>query len=92
MTAMDPDKALAALRSQVEEGEGRIKELQTENRQLRGQVKRLSKTEVELYGIQGQLDSQMLFYQQLYEVGKQLTTTTELSEEQAKTHPEEHHN
>ncbi|MBT3259730.1 MAG: response regulator [Deltaproteobacteria bacterium] len=80
MTAMDPDKALAALRSQVEEAEGRVKKLQKENRQLSGQVKRLSKTEVELYGIQGQLDSQMLFYQQLYEVGKQLTTTTELSE------------
>jgi len=80
MATVDPEKALAALRSQVEEGEGRIKELQTENRQLRGQVKRLSKTEVELYGIQGQLDAQMQFYHQLYEVGKQLTTTTELPE------------
>ena len=80
MTAMDPEKALAALRSQVEEAEGRVKKLQKENRQLSGQVKRLSKTEVELYGIQGQLDAQMQFYHQLYEVGKQLTTTTELSE------------
>ena len=80
MTAMDSEKALAALRSQYEEAMGRIEALQKENRQLSGQVKRLSKTEVELYGIQGQLDSQMLFYQQLYEVGKQFTTTTELSE------------
>jgi len=73
MTAMDPEKKLAALRSQYEA-------LQKENRQLSGQVKRLSKTEVELYGIQGQLDAQMQFYQQLYEVGKQFTATTELSE------------
>ena len=80
MAAVDPEKALAALRSQIEEAEGRIRELQTENQQLRGQVKRLSKTEVELYGIQGQLDAQMQFYHQLYEVGKQLTTTTELPE------------
>ena len=80
MTVKDSEKALTALRSQYEEAEGRIEKLQKENRQLSGQVKRLSKTEVELYGIQGQLDSQMLFYQQLYEVGKQLTTTTELSE------------
>ena len=80
MTAMDPENALVALRSQVEDAEGRVEELQKENRQLSGQVKRLSKTEVELYGIQGQLDSQMQFYHQLYEVGKQFTTTTELSE------------
>lgn len=80
MTAMDSEKALTALRSQVEEAEARVEKLQLENRQLSGQVKRLSKTEVELYGIQGQLDSQMQFYHQLYEVGKQLTTTTELSE------------
>ena len=80
MTAMDPEKALAALRSQYEAAMGRIEELQKENRQLSGQVKRLSKTEVELYGIQGQLDAQMQFYHQLYEVGKHLTTTIELSE------------
>jgi two-component system, sensor histidine kinase and response regulator len=80
MTAMDTEKALAALRSQVEAAEGRVEKLQKENRQLSGQVKRLSKTEVELYGIQGQLDVQMQFYHQLYEVGKRLTTTTELSE------------
>jgi two-component system, sensor histidine kinase and response regulator len=80
MTAMDSEKALAALRSQVEEAEARVKKLQKENRQLSGQVKRLSKTEVELYGIQGQLDAQMQFYHQLYEVGKQFTTTIELSE------------
>ena len=80
MTAMDSEKALAALRSQVEEVEARVKKLQKENRQLSGQVKRLSKTEVELYGVQGQLDAQMQFYHQLYEVGKQFTTTIELSE------------
>jgi len=80
MTAMDPEKALAALRSQCEQAETLIEMLQQENRQLSGQVKRLSKTEVELYGIQGELDAQMQFYHQLYEVGKQLTITTELSE------------
>ena len=80
MTAMDLEKALAALRSQYKKAEDRIEELQEENRQLSGQVKRLSKTEVELYGIQGELDAQMQFYHQLYEVGKQLTTTTELAE------------
>ena len=80
MTAMAPEKTLAALRSQVEETEARVKKLQKENRQLSGQVKRLSKTEVELYGIQGQLDAQMQFYHQLYEAGKRLTTTTELPE------------
>ncbi len=80
MITMDPEKALAALRSQYEAAENRIEALEQENRQLSGQVKRLSKTEVELYGIQGELDAQMQFYHQLYEVGKQLITTTELAE------------
>ena len=80
MTAMDPENALAALRSRYKEAEDRIEALQEENRRLSGQVKRLSKTEVELYGVQGELDAQMQFYHQLYEVGKQLTTTTELAE------------
>jgi len=80
MTATDPQESLKALRSKYEQAEALIETLQKENRLLSSQVKRLSKTEVELYGIQGQLDAQMQFYQRLYEVGKQFTTTTELSE------------
>ena len=80
MTATDPQETVEALRSKYEQTEFLIETLQKENRLLSEQVKRLSKTEVELYGIQGQLDAQMKFYHRLYEVGKQLTTTTELSE------------
>ena len=80
MTASDPKQELEALRSQYEQTKDLVEKLQKENLHLTEQVKRLSKTEVELYGIQGQLDTQMQFYHQLYEVGKQFTTTTELTE------------
>jgi len=80
MTATDPKQELEALRSQYEQTKDLIEKVQKENLHLTKQVKRLSKTEVELYGIQGQLDTQMKFYHQLYEVGKQFTTTTELTE------------
>ncbi|MCJ7809882.1 MAG: hypothetical protein MUP26_06430, partial [Desulfobulbaceae bacterium] len=80
MTATNPKQELEALRSQYEQTKDLVEKLQKENLHLTEQVKRLSKTEVELYGIQGQLDTQMQFYHQLYEVGKQFTTTTELNE------------
>ncbi len=80
MTATDPQDTTLAPRSKYEQAEALIETLQKENRLLSAQVKRLSKTEVELYGIQGQLDAQMQFYHRLYEVGKAFTTTTELSE------------
>ena len=80
MTATDPKQELEALLSQYEQTKDLVEKLQKENLHLTEQVKRLSKTEVELYGIQGQLDTQMQFYHQLYEVGKQFTTTTELNE------------
>ena len=80
MTPKDPEQALAALYSRYEQAEDQIQKLQKENLQLSGQVKRLSKTEVELYDIQEQLDAQMQFYRRLYEVGKQFTATRELME------------
>ncbi|MBC8177257.1 MAG: PAS domain S-box protein [Deltaproteobacteria bacterium] len=80
MTATHPKQELEALRSKYKQAKDLADKFQAENSQLTEQVKRLSKTEVELYGIQGQLDTQMQFYHQLYEVGKQFTTTTELNE------------
>ncbi len=80
MTATNPKQELEALRSQYEQTKELVDKFQKENLHLTEQVKRLSKTEVELYGIQDQLDTQMKFYHQLYEVGKQFTTTTELTE------------
>ena len=80
MTATNPKQELEALRSQYEQTKDLVDKFQKENLQLTEQVKRLSKTEVELYGIQGQLDTQMKFYHQLNEVGKKFATTKELAE------------
>ena len=52
-----------------EQGEQRLATLQDENRRLSDQIKRLVRTEHELYQFQGQLDDQIRIYQHLYEVG-----------------------
>ena len=54
--------------------------LQEENRRLSEQIKRLVRTEHELYQFQEQLDDQIRIYRHLYEVGKQLNATLDLGE------------
>jgi len=54
--------------------------LREENHRLSEQIKRLVRTEHELYQFQEQLDDQIRIYRHLYEVGKQLNATLELSE------------
>ena len=54
--------------------------LQDENRRLSEQIKRLVRTEHELYQFQGQLDDQIRIYRHLYEVGKKLNATLDLGE------------
>jgi hypothetical protein len=58
-----------------------IPEIQHEQlkKQLQAQVKRLVKTENDLYLIQEQLDSQIRLYRQLSEVGKQFDASLELA-------------
>jgi serine phosphatase RsbU (regulator of sigma subunit) len=60
--------------------EQRLATLQDENRRLSDQIKRLVRTEHELYQFQGQLDDQIRIYRHLYEVGKELNATLDLSE------------
>ncbi len=60
--------------------EQRLATLQDENRRLSEQIKRLVRTEHELYQFQGQLDDQIRIYRHLYEVGKKLNATLELGE------------
>jgi serine phosphatase RsbU (regulator of sigma subunit) len=60
--------------------EQRMATLQDENRRLSEQIKRLVRTEHELYQFQGQLDDQIRIYRHLYEVGKKLNATLDLSE------------
>ncbi len=60
--------------------EQRLATLQDENRRLSEQIKRLVRTEHELYQFQGQLDDQIRIYRHLYEVGKQLNATLDLGE------------
>jgi serine phosphatase RsbU (regulator of sigma subunit) len=60
--------------------EQRLAALQDENRRLSEQIKRLVRTEHELYQFQGQLDDQIRIYRHLYEVGKKLNATLELAE------------
>jgi serine phosphatase RsbU (regulator of sigma subunit) len=66
--------------TQYELVEQRLVALQDENRRLSEQIKRLVRTEHELYQFQGQLDEQIRIYRHLYEVGKKLNATLELSE------------
>ena len=60
--------------------EQRLATLQNENRRLSEQIKRLVRTEHELYQFQGQLDDQVRIYRHLYEVGKKLSATLDLGE------------
>jgi serine phosphatase RsbU (regulator of sigma subunit) len=60
--------------------EQRLATLQDENRRLSEQIKRLVRTEHELYQFQGQLDDQIRIYRHLYEVGKKLNATLDLGE------------
>jgi serine phosphatase RsbU (regulator of sigma subunit) len=60
--------------------EQRLAALQDENRRLSEQIKRLVRTEHELYQFQGQLDEQIRIYRHLYEVGKKLNATLDLGE------------
>src|SRR5215208_5801664 len=61
-----------------EQVELRLATLQDENRRLSDQIKRLVRTEHELYQFQGQLDDQIRIYRHLYEVGKELNATLDL--------------
>ena len=63
-----------------EQIEQRLAALQDENRRLSEQIKRLVRTEHELYQFQGQLDDQIRIYRHLYEVGKELNATLDLGE------------
>jgi serine phosphatase RsbU (regulator of sigma subunit) len=63
-----------------EQVEQRLATLQDENRHLSEQIKRLVRTEHELYQFQGQLDDQIRIYRHLYEVGKELNATLDLGE------------
>jgi serine phosphatase RsbU (regulator of sigma subunit) len=63
-----------------EQVEQRLATLQDENRRLSDQIKRLVRTEHELYQFQGQLDDQIRIYRHLYEVGKELNSTLDLGE------------
>ena len=63
-----------------EQVDQRLAILQDENRRLSDQIKRLVRTEHELYQFQGQLDDQIRIYRHLYEVGKELSATLDLGE------------
>jgi serine phosphatase RsbU (regulator of sigma subunit) len=63
-----------------EQVEQRLATLEDENRRLSDQIKRLVRTEHELYQFQGQLDDQIRVYRHLYEVGKELNATLDLGE------------
>src|SRR5918995_7231549 len=60
--------------------EQQLATLQDENHRLSEQIKRLVRTEHELYQFQGQLDDQIRIYRLLYEVGKKLNATLDLGE------------
>src|SRR3712207_2336850 len=60
--------------------EQRLAALQDENPRLSEQIKRLVRTEHELYQFQGQLDDQIRIYRHLYEVGKKFNATLDLGE------------
>lgn len=62
------------------QAEQRIATLRDENHRLSEQIKRLVRTEHELYQFQEQLDDQIRIYRHLYEVGKDLSATLDLGE------------
>jgi len=53
--------------------------LQQERSNLEEKVKQLVKTETQLYTIQQELDDQLRIYRRLYELGKQLNSTVEVT-------------
>ena len=63
-----------------EQVEQQLVMLQDENGRLSEQIKRLVRTEHELYQFQEQLDDQIRIYRHLYEVGKKLNATLNLGE------------
>src|ERR687889_222849 len=63
-----------------EQVEQRLATLRDENRRLSEQIKRLVRTEHELYQFQGQLDDQIRIYRHLYEVCKTFNATLDLGE------------
>src|ERR687890_1101175 len=63
-----------------EQVEQQLVMLQDENGRLSEQIKRLVRTEHELYQFQEQLDDQIRIYRHLYEVGKKLNATLDLGE------------
>ena len=63
-----------------EQVEQQLVMLQDENGRLSEQIKRLVRTEHELYQFQEQLDDQIRIYRHLYEVGKRLNATLNLGE------------
>jgi serine phosphatase RsbU (regulator of sigma subunit) len=65
---------------QNEQAEQRMATLREENHRLSEQIKRLVRTEHELYRFQERLDDQIRIYRHLYEVGKQLNATLDLGE------------
>jgi signal transduction histidine kinase len=66
--------------AQYEQLKSQLERLENENQRLSGQVKRLLRTEHELSHAQGQLDTQIRLYRQLYEVGKKFNATFDLAE------------
>ena len=60
-------------------GASELQRLHGENLRLSDEVKRLVKTERQLYEIQEHLDGQMRTYRQLYEIGKKFNTTLDLT-------------
>ncbi len=66
--------------AQYEQIKSQLEKLQNANQRLSEQVKRLLKTEHELHRSQGQLDTQIRLYRQLYEVGNKFNATFDLAE------------
>lgn len=64
----------------IEQLQAQIEQLQTENQRLSNQVKRLVRTESDLYSFQEKLDEQIRIYRHLYESGKKVNTTFDLAE------------
>ena len=54
--------------------------LRRENQRLSDEIKRLVKTERQLYEVQEHLDSQMRIYRGLYEIGKKFNATFDLTD------------
>ena len=66
--------------AQYEQLKSQLEKLQNENQRLSEQIKNLLRAEYELGKIQGQLDTQIRLYRQLYEVGNKFNATFDLAE------------